>query len=318
MSDTVLQLGDFEFKSLEVPEQIPFGGAQQIVTHKLVGGVRVLDAMGRDDAPIEWSGLLTGSDADDRAHMLDTMRIEGLPLDLSWGTNAYTVVIQTVALDYRRFYEIGYRISCEVVEDQGSLTSVDVETNIDETIAMDADEAAAIADAINDSTLSSLISVVVTAVDAVESFVSAATSTLTTVLNVIATAKTTISSMIDTAEETVNAYDTLGGVAVGSTYGEATASLSALQTAINQLTSLVALQARLNRISANIEADNVKGKTVRVAGGTLYKIAAETYGDVSGWTTIARANGLSDPQISGVAELNVPTTMDDNDGVLTP
>ena len=56
-ADTVLTLGDFEFARYEIPEQITFGGDQRLVVHELVGGTRVIDAMGRADAPLEWSGL---------------------------------------------------------------------------------------------------------------------------------------------------------------------------------------------------------------------------------------------------------------------
>lgn len=316
--DTVVQLGDFSFKSFEVPERLPFGGAQQAVVHKLIGGKRIVDAMGRDDAPIEWSGLLTGADADDRSHMLDSLRINGDALDLSWGTHAYKVLVRETAFDYQRFYQIGYRIVCEVIEDRKNTVAVDTSTNIDDTVAMDAEEAAEIADEIDNSALTELIGDLVSAVDAIESLVTAATSALTDILEVCALAQSAISALIDTDEATIATYSTLGGVTTGSTYGEANTSLTALQTAIDRLTELVALQARVNRISANVEADNAKGKTVRVAGGTLYKIAADTYGDVSGWTTIARANDLTDPQICGIAELHIPTAMDDNDGVLVP
>lgn len=317
-TDTTVRLGDFEFKSFEVPEQLPFGGGQQLVVHKLPGGKRTIDAMGRDDAPIEWSGLFTGPEATDRAKVLDGYRIAGKPLTLVWWDFNYTVVVREFSANWQRWYQVPYRIVCEVVSDNATLTTADMLANLDDAVALDAEEAAAIADAINNTSLTTAIAAVVTAVDAVESLVSAATSALTDILNAVATAKSIITTLIDTNETVISSYTTLGGIGTGSTYGEANTSLTALQTAIDALTNLVALQARLNRIVTNVTADGVAGQVTRTAGGNLYRMAADAYGDAAGWTTIARANGLTDPVITGTATLSIPTTMDDNGGVLTP
>ena len=57
---TTVTLGGFAFQDFEVPERIPAGGEQMLAIHKLVGGRRVIDAMGRDDAALEWSGYFLG------------------------------------------------------------------------------------------------------------------------------------------------------------------------------------------------------------------------------------------------------------------
>ncbi len=41
-------------------------------------------------------------------------------------------------------------------------------------------------------------------------------------------------------------------------------------------------------------------------GDDLYALAAEYYGDALAWTLIARANGLSDPQIQTDSTLIIP------------
>ncbi len=46
MPDTTVVLGSVQFTDLEIPAEIPFGGAQRLVVHELwVGGTRVVDAM---------------------------------------------------------------------------------------------------------------------------------------------------------------------------------------------------------------------------------------------------------------------------------
>jgi hypothetical protein len=47
-------------------------------------------------------------------------------------------------------------------------------------------------------------------------------------------------------------------------------------------------------------------KTVRVAGGSLFALAAQELGDATQWNRIARLNGLCDPMIDGVATLVIP------------
>lgn len=315
--DTTVQLGDFEFKDFEVPERIPFGGSQALVVHRMIGGTRIVDAMGREDAPISWSGLMTGSDADDRSDELDAIRVAGQPVSLTWGSKSYTVVVQTASFDYQRFYQIGYSISCVVVEDNSDAYSSD-DTDTDSVIASDISDATDLADSIGDSDLSDLVSTVSDAIDEIDGVINATTSQLTAISDACTVATDKISEMIDTDETTINGFSTYVGVTTGSTYGTATTNMETLTDAINQETSLLSLQSSLNRISTNVSADNVRGATVRTAGGTLYKLATDAYGDVSGWTTIAQQNGISDPVLTGVNSLHVPATNNDTDGVLIP
>lgn len=39
------------------------------------------------------------------------------------------------------------------------------------------------------------------------------------------------------------------------------------------------------------------GKTMNVAGGNLFRVAADAYGDATLWYAIAEANGLWDPML---------------------
>jgi nucleoid-associated protein YgaU len=47
-------------------------------------------------------------------------------------------------------------------------------------------------------------------------------------------------------------------------------------------------------------------KTITVAGGNLFKIAARELGDATQWIRIAQLNGLADPMLSGVMTLRIP------------
>jgi hypothetical protein len=120
MSDVVLLLGPIAFRNFEIPSRINFGGSQRMAVHRLPGGVRVIDALGRDDAQISFSGIFVGSNATLRARGLDELRAEGIALPLTWDVFYYTVLISSFHADYRNERWIPYRITCTVLCDEAS------------------------------------------------------------------------------------------------------------------------------------------------------------------------------------------------------
>ena len=54
-------------------------------------------------------------------------------------------------------------------------------------------------------------------------------------------------------------------------------------------------------------------KTITVTGSNLFRIAAEQLGDATQWIRIAELNNISDPMLSGVSTLVVPS-IDHNGG----
>jgi hypothetical protein len=117
MPDTILILGPIVFRDFEIPEKINFGGAQRMAVHQLPGGARVIDALGRDDAEITFTGTFTGPDATLRARALDEMRALGTTLPLTWDVFTYSVLVK----DRGGSGNLDSRISGGRVPDQASL-----------------------------------------------------------------------------------------------------------------------------------------------------------------------------------------------------
>jgi hypothetical protein len=113
-----LTLGSVTLAAFEIPGRVQFGGKQALAVHQLPGGVRVIDAMGRDDTDISWSGILSGGDASGRARLLDAMRAAGSAITLSWDVFAYSVVIADLQLVYHNPWWIPYHVICKIVTDQ--------------------------------------------------------------------------------------------------------------------------------------------------------------------------------------------------------
>ncbi len=117
MSDVVLSLGDVAFRDMEVPEKISFGGKQRLAVQNIIGGGRIVEALGIDDGEISFSGIFSGSDAASRAQLLDTARALGAQLPLVWQGFYYLVVIAGFTAEYRKPNLIPFSITCVVVTD---------------------------------------------------------------------------------------------------------------------------------------------------------------------------------------------------------
>lgn len=120
MAGVALLLGPVLFQGFEVPANVSFGGAQRVAVHRLIGGARIIDALGRDDADIRFNGVLSGDNATLRARTLDGLRTSGAPLPFTWDVFYYTVVLTKFEADYRNGWWIPFRIECTVIRDEAA------------------------------------------------------------------------------------------------------------------------------------------------------------------------------------------------------
>lgn len=306
--DSILKLGDFEFHGFEVPTSLPFGGSQALVTHRLPGGKKVVQSMGAESRPIAWSGRFRGANAMARARYLDELRYAGRPLSLMWLDFSYTVKIASFSPDYERMYEVPYSITVEVIEDLSKRPEKAPALGYTDLIYNDAADASSQADAIGDGPLSSLMSTLNSSIRAVSDFAKATTTQINSVLGPLADAKARVDVLIASTGNTVRNVTTLGGILPNNPIAKNAAALTAQVTAMTQAPQLYNLQSTLARIGGNIGQINpaTSGQSVTMAGGSLYKLAADSYGDASKWDVIASANGLNDPEIQGIQQITVP------------
>lgn len=117
MSDVILSLGGVSFRDMEVPEQIFFGGSQRLSVQNTIGNNRVVEAIGGNDGDIFFSGIFSGSDAVERAQLLDSARNLGTKLPLAWKDFYYLVVIRQFSAVYCKPNLIPFSIDCTVVSD---------------------------------------------------------------------------------------------------------------------------------------------------------------------------------------------------------
>jgi hypothetical protein len=109
-------LGSVTFQSFEVPERLTWGSEQRVIKHLMPGGNRVYDILGADDAPIEWSGIFNGANAQSRARQVDAICKAGKTVTLSWLGESRTVIVESFSCDTTfGGWLLPYRIKCCVM-----------------------------------------------------------------------------------------------------------------------------------------------------------------------------------------------------------
>lgn len=196
MTDTTITLGGFQFRDLEIPEKINFGGEHKLVVHELVGGERIIDAMGRNDTNIEWTGLIQGSDAIDRALQLENFRTSGQTVTLSWFNLTYQVVVEKFIAHTEKYYQVIYEIGCKTVtsgNDQFGLSSL---LGFDQSISNDLSIANGISSSLGMPNISSAMSNLSSAVNAVPTFNGASNATIASVRSPLNVAQSSVTSQL--------------------------------------------------------------------------------------------------------------------------
>jgi hypothetical protein len=135
-------LGGFVFENFEIPRSIPFGGEQLEAKNIMIGGDRIIEAMGWDPGNIEWHGRFIGPFAVARALELKAMAESGMTMPLVWAGFYYVVRICHFHPRMEKLFEIPYEIGLTVIEDPAQAGAV-FQTTTDDLV--NADMAAATA-----------------------------------------------------------------------------------------------------------------------------------------------------------------------------
>ena len=244
----ILTLGAVVFQGFEVPESIQIGGEHALIVHKLPGGGRIIDAMGPDDRDIPWSGRFRGYQAESRARQLDGYRKAGTPLELTWSTYRFQVIVRSFEANYQQPFEIPYSINCLVVTDEGSPILPDGQ-GIDQSFGSDLAAAVTLGGAINMNSISSAIATVQAARAAVATLKNANASSISSIFNSITAAQAATNSVTVQVEGTMAAA---GVFAPGTPPGALVSSLTTQATGFGQLSNLYQMGSTLSRMGKNL------------------------------------------------------------------
>lgn len=123
MSGVAISLGGVLLQGFEVPEKVIISGGQRVAVHHLIGGGRVVDALGADGGEIEFGGAFSGDDAAIRAQLLDGATALGAALPLYWDSFFYMVVIETFKVNYEKPWWMPFELTCTVVLDPAAVVA---------------------------------------------------------------------------------------------------------------------------------------------------------------------------------------------------
>ena len=293
-----LLLGPVLFQDFELPERISWGGKQRLTVHRLPGGTRVIDALGRDDKEITWSGVFSGSGGSGRARTLDLMRADGSVWPLTWEAFFYSVVIASFDADYSRSNWIPYRITCTVLRDEAEALVLAV--------------ASLAADALSDLT-------------AGRRFRRRRRSVGIAHLAVGRTRRDharlrCLRHVARHARRRLGAARRFGGGAGDRVERRHTGYRGWPDAGGRRRRNarVAHRHARLRAAGVGQFAERQRSgtqpmQTLTTAGGNLFQIAAAQLGDATQWIRIAQLNNLSDPMLTGVVTLTIPA-IDPNAG----
>jgi hypothetical protein len=229
------------FQDFEVPCGINFGGTQRLAVHRLPGGVRVIDALGRDDANICFGGIFYGDDATLRARLLDEMRASGALLPLTWDVFFYTVVISQFQADYATSNWIPYKITCTVLRDEASAL-IEAVLSLGATVLSDVGSAISQAGSagVDISSLQSTMSDPSATVRDTAAYGQAQTG--------IASAQSSVAGALDSAQTALPT----AAISSSGTAASGVANLTDAVTAAQQISQLTVAQAYIGRAATNL------------------------------------------------------------------
>lgn len=243
------------FDGLEMPETINMGGKQTLAVHEIIGGLRVVDAMGPDDEVIDWKGYLIGESAQLRALQLDLLRRSGRQVELEFGLRIYRVVVNAFRSELTQPTLLTYNISCTVVEDliagDGGQQSEEIEAMVAADIAL------------VESVAATKFAIMATAAF-VRNTISNPRGGLTLLRNVgfealgaardaLATGIIGVAAEAATTNGLIAAVGGLGGVEAGGDPEDMAAALATTQTAADDAYSLQIAEAAMTRTRLNLE-----------------------------------------------------------------
>ncbi len=307
---TRLILGTFEFLDYEIPERLSIPGRQKTVLHQMIGGKRVIDVLGVEYDAFSWSGIITGANSGDRVTALEGMRDAGKPLTMTLDSYSFTVIITSFTPQYEYVYRRPYSIEVAIIARNDSPLKVDALTgSLDALVNSDVGKALDLSSVVNVSSVTSAVTAVQSAVSQVSDFAHATVDTVQTIVRPIVAAQTLVSQSISSLESSASDITTLGGLVPGNPISKTISNLLTQADQVTKIPALYNMQSVLSRLNKNVQsgqtADGVR--EITLSGGNLYQVAADQYGDASLWGSLASANNITDPQLTGINTIIVPS-----------
>lgn len=248
----ILTLGGVIFQDFEIPDAIKAGGDQKLDIKKFIGGSRVIDALGRDDADIEWSGRFRGSTAEQRCQQLNAMRVAGIPVQLTWSTFNYQVLVSKFTFDYQSPLEIPYKL-CLTVQIDNTIPIPSLLQTIDEVFGTDLSSALNLGAEANIAGVTTSLNQIQTAASTIQTLSGSTSPALSALQANIVSAQGITQTAINTASGQIPPVaSSVFGATAGLNPQTIAANVAGQASAFSQLSSLVPLSNVLGVMGKNV------------------------------------------------------------------
>ena len=300
----------FTFGHLEIPSAINFGGKQMEYTHKLPGGVRVVNATGFDYDDIEWRGYFDGITSVDRARYLETLAVAGNPIICTYDRFKYSALIKEFRCNFQ-YLPLPYTISLRVIADLTTPITLLAPLGFDDAILGDLYELLILAELVQFGGIAGAIAALAVTLEALASItgsgdaeIAAITAKVDSITSAAASAANALSAKLFGNTSAISSF--LG--APVRTNLPSTLSLDVQSNDFDQIVTLYQIQYLTIRMSKNLSLINsaTNSQKVTLINANLYGLAAEYYNDATLWTLIRDANNLNDFIATGLQTLLIP------------
>lgn len=336
---TAVKLGPIVLRGVEVPPSIPFAGRQNLAVHDLYGGGRTLQSLGPVDDPIAWSAMFIGSLAMKRARYINTFRLSGKPLVLSFSGVMVTCVVAEFKPVYKALNWVPYSIRL-IPQSESWNNPVTMTTQTHASFLQ-----SLVAEANNvrawwTGAMTTAMNTLQTVMNGISDLSSIPAATVSNLTNAVIAVQNELNGIQASVENTLLNITTLGGMFPNN---PAASAVSSLSNQLNALTTQYQAE-NLGGIIA-ITSDTITNAgtsslpflplitpeligvtpqsgpvTEIVQGGTnLEEVALRFYGDATEWPPIATANNLTDPVVPVTQVIIIPPApVTPSGGVLVP
>ena len=295
------------FPGLAQPQALDIANTQQLAVHDLIGGGRVVEALGRKMTPVSWEGVLLGAPmAFDTGLALQALAASGGSTLLTWERFRLRGLISALSLSCESPFRISYKITFTPSDDLSEPLSAQGQTPSAVGITSAFQAVQALASSLGDAQLGAQLERSVQSLTQIASLTGASQGQILTVLQPASQALSRAAALLAETDAGLGAGSPLGGAA----------DLQQRTAAALGGATLVSVKNRLSQVIAQLGDLTSGSPGLTIAGGDLMQIAAQTYGSALDWTTLAQANGLTDPSLTGLNTLVIPAISSGSDGVL--
>lgn len=336
---TAIKLGPIILSGVEVPPAIPFAGKQNLAVHDLYGGGRNIQSLGAVDSPISWSAMFVGSLAMKRARYINTFRLSGKPIVLSFSGVMVVCVIEEFQPVYKAINWVPYSIRL-IPQTESWNNPVVTHTMTHASFLQKLIGTANNVRAWWTATMTTAMNDLQTVMNGVSDLASVPAATIEGLTTTVQAVQSELNGIQASVENTLLNITTLGGMFPNNPAASAVSSLSNQLNAITtqyQSENLSGIMSITSSTIANVgtsvdpflplitpeivSTHPQPGPVTELvqAGTPLEEVALHYYGDATEWPAIANANGLTDPIIQQTQRIVIPVApVTPSGGVLIP